>query len=102
VRTTTPEGESGEETVTVDDATAYTVQRAGSGDDVVVGQCVTAQGENGDDGTLTATSLLLSAPGDDGCTSGFAGGRGGFPGGRDGQERDQADQGDQGSGGSDA
>ncbi|KZM76301.1 hypothetical protein, partial [Cellulosimicrobium sp. I38E] len=99
VTTTTPEGESGEETVTVDDATAYTVQRTGSGDDVVVGQCVSAQGESGDDGTLTATSLTLSAPGDDGCTGGFPGGRGGFPGGRDGQERGQ---GDQGSGGGDA
>ncbi|WP_426310607.1 hypothetical protein [Cellulosimicrobium sp. E-16] len=99
VSTTTPEGQSGEETVAVDGATAYTVQRTGSGDDVVVGQCVSAQGESGDDGTLTATSLTVSAPGDDGCTSGFPGGREGFPGGRDGQDRGQ---GDQGSGGSDA
>lgn len=99
--TTTPEGESDEEAVTVDDATAYTVQRTGSGDDVVVGQCVSAQGESGDDGTITATSLVLSAPGDDGCTPGFPGGRGGFPGGRDGDGQDRGQDG-QGSGESDA
>ncbi|MFE9232328.1 hypothetical protein [Cellulosimicrobium funkei] len=101
VTTTTPEGESDEEAVTVDDATAYTVQRTGSGDDVVVGQCVSAQGESGDDGTITATSLVLSAPGDDGCTPGFPGGRRGFSGGRDGDGQDRGQDG-QGSGESDA
>ncbi|MFB7798646.1 DUF5666 domain-containing protein [Isoptericola sp. NPDC056134] len=79
VTTTSRDGESAEETVTVDDATAYTVQQGGSADDVSVGQCVTAQGEEDDGGALTATSLTVSSPGDDGCSTGF-GGRGGFPG----------------------
>lgn len=85
VTTTSPEGETLEESVTVDDATTFTVQRAASGEDVVVGQCVTAQGKSSDDGTFAATSLSISAPGDEGCTSGFPGGRGGFPDGRGGQ-----------------
>ncbi|WP_353707406.1 hypothetical protein ABRQ22_15765 [Cellulosimicrobium sp. ES-005] len=91
VRTTSPEGETSEESVSVDDATTYTVQRAGTGDDVVVGQCVTAQGESEDGSAFAATSLSVSAPGDDGCTSGFPGGRGGFPGVRGGQDEDGRD-----------
>lgn len=86
VSTSSPEGESAAESVTVDNATTYTVQRAGANADVVVGQCVSALGETDDSGALTATSLSLSTPGDEGCTSGFPGGRGGFPGGAGGRQ----------------
>ncbi|MEU2198951.1 hypothetical protein [Isoptericola sp. NPDC019482] len=103
VSATSSDGESTEETVTVDDATVYTVQQDGSADDVAVGQCVTARGEEDDGGAVTATSLTVSSPGDDGCSTGF-GGRGGFPGSASGGQGDgQGDaQGDAQDGGSDA
>ena len=77
VSASSPDGGTTEESVVVDDATTYTVQRTGSTGDVVVGQCLTAQGDADDSGTLTAASLTVSTPGDDGCTTGL-GGRGGF------------------------
>ena len=78
VSTTSPDGTSATEDVLVDHATAYAVEQDGTAADVVVGQCVTAQGETDDSGALAATTLAVSAPGDDGCT---VAGRGGFPGG---------------------
>lgn len=65
--------------VTVDDATTYTTTVDADASALVVGQCVAAQGESDDSGGLAATSLTVSTPGDDGCTTRpGAGGPGGF------------------------
>jgi hypothetical protein len=59
--------------------TAVTVTVAADASALVVGQCVAAQGEADDAGGLAATSLTVSAPGDEGCNRGLVGGA--FPGG---------------------
>jgi len=85
VEVTSPDGSTGTATVTVDDATAYTRTATSDASAVAVGQCVLAQGEADDSGAVTATSVTVSTPGDDGCSSGWDPVRG--PGGerRDGQ-----------------
>lgn len=82
-------GDATTTTVTVDDATAYTTTAATDASAIAVGLCVLAQGEADDSGQVAATSLTLSEPGDDGCTSGFGGGFGGMPG-RPGAEDGEA------------
>ncbi|GGI40488.1 hypothetical protein GCM10010988_29330 [Cnuibacter physcomitrellae] len=67
--------------VTVGEGTAYTVTRAADASALVVGQCVTAQGESDSSGAVAATSLLVSEPTDGSCTMGFGAGRPGGPGG---------------------
>ncbi len=85
VETTERDGTSSTATVTVDDATAYTTTAASDAGAIVVGQCVLARGEADSTGTVTATTLVVSAPTDGECTArgGFPGGdgMGGFPGG---------------------
>jgi hypothetical protein len=63
-------------TVEVSDATTYTTTATADASAVVVGRCVTAQGETDDSGQVAATSLVLSEPSDDGCSTGFGGTRG--------------------------
>ena len=88
-RTTGADGQSEQQTFTVDPTTTYTLTAAGTTDAVVVGQCMTALGDEDDSGTLTATSLTVSAPGDDGCNAAGPGGRA-FGGPRGGQGADDA------------
>lgn len=83
--TTTADGTESEQTVTIDDATVFSVQRSAGSEDVEAGLCVSAQGETDDAGGLAATTLTLSEPGDEGCVAAGAGGFGGGP--------DQAGQG---------
>lgn len=63
----------------VTDETTYSLTVAGSADEVVVGQCMSATGENDSSGTLSAEEITISTPTDEGCTSfqGMTGGMGG-------------------------
>lgn len=69
--------------VTVDDATTYTTTVDADASALVVGQCVSAQGESDDAGGFAASTLTVSTPGDAGCVSrsGGPGGAGGPQGG---------------------
>ncbi len=79
VDATSMDGTTASTDVTVDADTSYVNTVASDASALVVGQCVAAQGESDDAGGLTATSLTVSTPGDDGCVS-RAGGPGGFGG----------------------
>lgn len=84
VETIAQDGTTSSATVTVDDSTTFTTTTAGDASALVVGQCATVRGTADDSGKVAATSVVVSSPGDDGCTRGF-GGRG--PGGaRPGQD----------------
>ncbi|SDY83476.1 DUF5666 domain-containing protein [Herbiconiux ginsengi] len=80
VQATDAEGTASTEDVTVDDSTTFTRTETTDASSLVVGACVTAMGEADDKGTVTATTLAVSAAGDDGCSTGF--GRPGAGGGR--------------------
>ncbi len=84
VETIAQDGTTSSATVTVDDSTTFTTTTAGDASALVVGQCATVRGTADDSGKVAATSVVVSSPGDDGCTRGI-GGRG--PGGaRPGQD----------------
>ncbi|QTE29722.1 DUF5666 domain-containing protein [Pengzhenrongella sicca] len=73
VQVTAQDDTTSSATVTVDAATAYTTTAAADASAIAVGLCAVAQGESDDSGQLTATSLVLSTAGDDGCSTGFGG-----------------------------
>lgn len=75
------DGEEQTRTVTVSDATGVTTTVAADASALVVGQCVAARGEADDSGTLTAETLMVSSPGDDGCVTRGGGMMMGGPGG---------------------
>jgi hypothetical protein len=77
--TETRGGTTRDETVTFDSTTTFTMQKAGTASDVVVGVCVLAQGKADDTGALTATTIAVSPAANGTCVTGF-GGRGGFGG----------------------
>lgn len=72
--------EDGDVELALADDAVVTVSSAGDGDDVVVGLCATASGEDDGAGTVAATTISLSEAGDDGCTAFGGGGFGGRPG----------------------
>jgi hypothetical protein len=85
--------------VTVDSSTTYTITKTAKTSAIKVGLCLTAQGATDSKGTVNATTIALTAKGDDGCSSGF-GGFGGFRGGQGGRGGEDGQGGTQG--GSDA
>ena len=92
---TVTDSDGAESTVTVDDSTTYSVTVDSDSSAIAVGLCALAIGEADSAGTVTATTLTLSQPDDDGsCTTGF-GSMGGMSGGRggmsDGQDSGQQD-----------
>ncbi|WP_147572743.1 hypothetical protein [Cellulomonas massiliensis] len=78
---TTQGDDEGSASVTVSSATAWTTTATASASAVETGLCASVRGEADDSGAVAATSVSLSEPGDDGCSTGL---RGGFPGGRGG------------------
>ncbi|GAA4628344.1 hypothetical protein [Cellulomonas oligotrophica] len=76
VAVTSQDGSSSTAQITVDDATTYTRTAEADATAVVVGECATVQGEADDSGTVAATSVAVTSPTDEGCTTGFMG-RGG-------------------------
>jgi Domain of unknown function (DUF5666) len=64
-------------TVTVTSSTTVTRLVTSSSARLAVGECVTANGQRDSSGTVKARSILISAPGPNGCTraGGFGGGR---------------------------
>ena len=58
-------------TVSVDGTTTYTTTKASDASALKVGQCVVAVGQADDTGAVTAQRLVVSAPVDGGCSSGF-------------------------------
>jgi hypothetical protein len=85
-----PDGATTATDVTVDAETDFTVTVDADAGALVVGQCVAAQGEADDAGGFSATSLIVSEPGDDGCTPRFTSGQGG-PGAIDGSSESGPD-----------
>lgn len=78
---TTQGDDEGSASVTVSSATAWTTTATASASAVEKGLCASVRGEADDSGAVAATSVSLSEPGDDGCSTAL---RGGFPGGRGG------------------
>lgn len=79
VEENTQDGTAKTSTFTMATATV-TKTEASDASALVVGKCVSARGESDSSGTVAATSLTVSDPGSDGCTSrvvGFAGDRAG-------------------------
>jgi len=70
-------------TVVVPSGTQVTRLVTSSTARLAVGECVTATGQRDSSGTVKASTILISAPGANGCTrgGGFGGGGGGRPGG---------------------
>ena len=69
-------------TVTATAKTTFTQVTAATSAALVVNQCITARGSADSTGAITATTISLSTPGANGCSTGFGGGRpGGFGGG---------------------
>lgn len=66
--------------VTLTASTTFTTTGTGSPADLVVGKCARAVGSASTTGAITAQSITVSAPGANGCTSGFGGFRGGAAG----------------------
>jgi hypothetical protein len=72
--------------VTVNASTTYTKTAGASSSALTVGDCVAALGPADDTGAVTAKTIAVSKPGNDGCEGGFGGGagagagRGGFRG----------------------
>ncbi|UOR02323.1 hypothetical protein MUN77_03090 [Leucobacter allii] len=79
--------------LTVDDATAYTKTVDADSSALVVGACVTAQGEYADEG-FVASAIAVSEAGEDGCSTGFGGMGGGRPGQDQGQNQTAGEDGD--------
>lgn len=78
--------DDGSSDVTVGSATTITGTEAADQSAIAVGMCLTAQGSADNTGGFDATSITLSAKGDDGCGMGF-GRMGGFrPGGGQGDQ----------------
>ncbi len=79
-------------TVTVGSETTYLLRVESDASALVVGQCVSAQGEQDSAGSLAATSIEVSAPTDDGCSAAGRGpggsGRPGAPGAGGGTSND--------------
>ena len=68
-------GTNGDSTVTYASTTTITQTSTGRVTDITAGNCITATGTKGGDGTVTATTVILSAPVKGSCTStGFGGG----------------------------
>lgn len=84
VETTDQEGATGTATITTDDATVVTTTEQGDVSALVVGRCATVRGAADDGGQVEATSITVSEPGEQGCSTGLAGGR--FPGARGGTD----------------
>jgi hypothetical protein len=63
--------------VTLTSTTTYTSTQTSSPSALVVGQCARAVGSSSTTGAVTAQSITVSAPGANGCTTGFGGFRGG-------------------------
>ena len=84
VETTDADGASSSTEIAVDDSTSYTSTVTADSSALVVGACVTAQGEADDSGAGSATSLTISEADENGCSTGFGGAQGG-PGGMGGQ-----------------
>ncbi len=72
------DGTASSSEVTVDSSTTYTKTETADSTALVVGACVTARGASDSSGAVAATSLMVSTPGDSGCS--IAGGPGGFGG----------------------
>ena len=86
VEATAQDGTTSSATVTVDSTTTFSATVAGDASALVVGQCASVRGTADDAGKVTATSVLVSSPGEDGCTAGFGGrGPGGLRAGEDGR-----------------
>jgi hypothetical protein len=67
-------------TVTVSSSTTVTRLVTSSSARLAVGECVTANGQRDSSGTVKARSILISAPGANGCTRAGGFGGGGRPG----------------------
>ncbi len=68
-------GTSGDSTVTYAPTTPITQTSTGTVADITSGACITATGTKGGDGTVTASTVILSAPVKGSCTNaGFGGG----------------------------
>ncbi|HEX3647955.1 MAG TPA: DUF5666 domain-containing protein [Pseudonocardiaceae bacterium] len=69
--------------VTVNASTTYTRTAASTAHALAVGVCIAALGPSDDTGAVTAKTIGISKPGNDGCAGGFGGGgfRGAFGGG---------------------
>ncbi|UJP39931.1 hypothetical protein [Cellulomonas palmilytica] len=82
VETTAQDGTTSSATVVVDGSTTVTTTTVGDASAFEVGRCATVRGEADDSGKVAATSVAVSTPGDDGCSTGFGGfgGFGGMPG----------------------
>ena len=66
---------NGDSTVTYASTTTITQTSTGTLADITAGECITATGSKGADGTLTATTVTLNAPVNGSCTAtGFGGG----------------------------
>ena len=73
---------TGDSTVTYGSTTTITQTATETVADITAGDCITATGSKGADGTITATSVTLSAPTKGSCTTtGFGGGGSGGAGG---------------------
>jgi Domain of unknown function (DUF5666) len=70
--------------VTLTSSTTYSATQSSSPSALVVGQCARAMGTANSTGAITAQSITVSAPGANGCTTGFGGFRGGTGAGRGG------------------
>lgn len=68
VEATDPDGATTSETITVDSTTTYTATEASDASAIAVGLCATAQGEDDTSGGMTATSIVLSDAGENGCS----------------------------------
>ena len=63
--------------VTLTASTTYTTPASASASDLAVGKCARAIGTADSTGAIAATSITISTPGANGCTSGFGAGRAG-------------------------
>jgi hypothetical protein len=57
---------------TLTSSTTFTERTTGSSTDLTVGKCANAIGTAGTTGAVTARSIVISTPGANGCTTGFA------------------------------
>jgi hypothetical protein len=64
-------------TITLTGSTTYTKTVKAAKSALVVGQCATAIGQADETGAITASTIQVSAPDSNGCSSGFGGGFGG-------------------------
>jgi hypothetical protein len=62
--------------VTLTSSTTFTERQSAAASDLAVGKCASSFGTADTTGAVTATSITISTPGANGCTSGFGGFRG--------------------------